>query len=122
MQYLITLIGGWLVSKLGRTLAIVTINGVVLVAFVAIFGFFISLVIDFYNAVSNFIVLLSTGSSDTVVSKIFGFLNCIGFTDAFYGALPLITSSLVALFSSIFYTLSLRFYKYFRPLIADVVK
>lgn len=124
MQYLIGLIGGWIARKISFTVFLVTVSSVMLIAYVAIFTYFISLIIKFYNLVSDTITYMGTASqtTDSIVQKMFGLLDCIGFLDAFYGSMPLIFSSLTSLFMAVFYQLLFKFYVRFHKLIVDIVK
>ena len=124
MHYLVTLIGGWLAARMTRTGILVFINGLALVAHVSVFAFFISAIVQFHNIVTDFIALIGSGSGigNSLLDKFFGLLRCIGFVDALYASMPLITSSLVMLFSSVFYSLSFKFYSRFRVLLVDIVK
>ena len=122
MHYLVGLIGGWLASKLTRTVVIAVVNGLVLAAYVVIFTYFIFVMIQFHNLITTLIESVGNSSGDDILDKMFGLLSCIGFTDALYQSLPIITTSLTTLLLSVFHQISLKFYARFRVLIVDVVK
>jgi len=76
----------------------------------------------FYNLVNSTLLTVSNGSDSSVtLEKFFGLLNCIGITDAYSISSVIFESSLIFLFSSILFKMTLVSYKYYIDAIKTLV-
>ena len=88
---------------LAQWLGVKALKIVILVAYyafvMAFYAFMISSITQFYNLIHDLLNYASSYSSSVDLSKFFGLLDCIGFTDALLSSLPAIISSLIFLFT-----------------------
>jgi len=88
-------------------------------SFVTAFGYFY----DKINLFLNLYMSGSGGTSDSLISKMFGVLHCIGFVDAFNNTKAVFISAITFLLARILFTVTLSSYKYYinsiKPLVTD---
>lgn len=95
--------------------------------FVAIVGMWTSFATAFlyiYNVINELFVFVSLGGSSSgssLVEKMFGILNCIGFLNAYENAKPVFISSLLFLFGRILFNVTLKSYRYFLDSIKPLI-
>lgn len=99
----------------GSLVFLFTMLGAALVAFVSSF-------FTFYNAFDSFIANLGNYGGGDTLSKFFGLLSCIGFTQALSDTKSIISSSLVFLLARIVSAQFIYFYFIVLRVIAPLVK
>jgi len=104
---------GFLAGLLGVKALKISIAVLFYTAVLSFYAFILASLIQFYNLIHHFLSFITNSPSTTDLSKFFGLLHCIGFTDAFTASLPVISASLVFLFSKLGWRLVLKVKKDF---------
>lgn len=126
---IITAVITWLTKKFGTRIVAVSIQYAFIAAYYAValafFGFVLTSIVNVYNDISdvlnNINILLSSsgsGSSDCVMKTISAVLNCYGIIAGINAAKPMFFSSLMFVFTFLFY----RLVVYAKKILSDIIK
>jgi len=108
-----SLIIGWLVKKIGIAFTIIFILGIYVAIIIAFIYFLHDPFIELRNHIQLLLNSVGSGASGSSVflSHMFGYLNVVGFFDAFVTVLPFIESAIAFLLTRILWKYSLYAYK-----------
>ena len=92
-----------------------------LVAIGLMWGGFVTMFFYFYGIADTLIINVFSSSNSDYVNYVFGFLNCIGFVDAFNNTKEVWLSSLSFLAGRIMFSQSINLYKMYLHMITPLL-